>query len=348
MPKVSGHNFTYILIITNNTPSGKRAIKAISVKCDNVERGCTWVGTVGTLEEHVATCQFTLLPCPKECKDDSDKIKQFMRKDLDKHLEEDCPNRDYSCQHCREKGTYASIQVHDKTCKNKEVSYPEDGCSEKVQRKCIRNHILNTCEQAIISCKYIHAGCEVQLKRKDMAAHELDYETHLKAALDTISLLRQESHNGEPVKLKFKLKDYQKKKEENRCVRSPSYYTSPNGYHMAIDVDANGYGSGEGTHVSAFAKFLEGNYDAQLKWPYIGKVIFTLLNQLEDKSHHQVIMELRAEENTQAGGTTWGKAKFIPHSELDYDAVNNTQYLKDDTLYFRMSAEPADHKPWLQ
>ena len=98
------------------------AIKAIPVKCDNIKRGCTWVvGTVGTLEEHVAMCQFTLLPCPKECKDKSNKLKQFMRKDVDKHLEEDCPNRDYSCKHCGEKGTYASIQVHYKTCEKKEV-----------------------------------------------------------------------------------------------------------------------------------------------------------------------------------------------------------------------------------
>ena len=33
---------------------------------------------------------------------------------------------------------------------------------------------------------------------------------------------------------------------------------------------------------------------------------------------------------------------FIPQSALGYDAVNNSQYLKDDTLYFRMSVEPAE------
>ena len=142
---------------------GKREIKAIPVKCNNVEMGCTWVGTVGTLEEHVATC-----------------------------------NRDYSCKHCGEKGTYASIQVHDKTCEKKEVTCPKDGCCEKIQRELIKVHILTTCEHAIIPCKYIHTGCEVQLKRKDMAAHELDYEAHFKAALDTINLLRQESHSEEP------------------------------------------------------------------------------------------------------------------------------------------------------
>ena len=75
-----------------------------------MERGCEWVGTVGTLEEHVVTCGVTLVPCPKQCKDDNDEVKRFMRKALDKHLNNDCPNRYYECQHkCGEKGTYACL-----------------------------------------------------------------------------------------------------------------------------------------------------------------------------------------------------------------------------------------------
>ena len=53
------------------------------MKCD--ERNCQWKGTVGTVEAHVARCN--LVPCPKECKDDKNEIAHFMRKDLDKHLE---------------------------------------------------------------------------------------------------------------------------------------------------------------------------------------------------------------------------------------------------------------------
>ncbi len=69
---------------------GKREIKALRVKCNNLEKGCEWEGTVGTLKEHVATCKFTLVPCPKQCKHDNNEVKHFMRKDLDKHLEKYC------------------------------------------------------------------------------------------------------------------------------------------------------------------------------------------------------------------------------------------------------------------
>ena len=325
---------------------GKRAIRALAVKCDNMVRGCTWAGTVGTLEKHAATCKFTLLPCPNKCKGRNKRVKHFMRKDLDTHLRHHCPNRGYSCQHCGQKGTYANMLKHDKMCEKKEVTCRTPGCSEKMQRRLVSRHIMTNCEHAIISCKYVLVGCETKLKRKDMAAHEDDKEGHLNLALDTVNTLRKERHQGEPIKLK--LTDYQKKKENAERVRSPSYYTSPNGYHMAIEVDVHGHANGKGTHVSVFAPVLKGNYDAQLKWPLIGKVTFTLLNQLADKDHHQHTLELRAGHNAQADGPAWGKAQFIPHSALDYDAVNNTQYLKDDTLYFRMLVEPADHKPWLQ
>ena len=44
--------------------SGHRDIQAIGVRCTNAESGCDWEGTVGTLEDHVTKCEFTLVQCP--------------------------------------------------------------------------------------------------------------------------------------------------------------------------------------------------------------------------------------------------------------------------------------------
>ena len=313
----------------------------------------------------MTTCEFALLPCPKECKDDSDKVKQFMRKDLDKHLEEDCPNRDYSCEHCGEKGTYASItKVHDKVCLKKPIHCAND-CGSTVQRQLVEEHLATECELTVIACKYKRLGCDRELKRKNMAAHEEDDKLHLRMAMDTTAKLTNDIvelqdackvlKGNEPIK--FEVTKYQKKKESYESTDSPSYYISPNGYHVALRVYANGNGDGAGTHVSVFAMLLKGRKNAKLKSQFIGEVTFTLLNQLEDKNHHQTTLTLTAAHNTRVGDN-WGNVKFIPHSELDFDAVNNTQYLKDDSLYFRMSVDnlyfktsdksTADHKPWLQ
>ena len=316
--------------------------RPLSVKCGNVERGCTWVGTVGTLEEHVAMCRFALLPCPRGCKDGSKIVKQFMRKDLDNHLKEDCLNRDYVQLQAAWRERHG--QGHDSKCSKSLVACPKDGCSEKMQRQQIQKHIDTKCQHATVSCKYISIGCTKKLKRKDMAAHEQDDTVHLHMALDKINSLQERSSNGEPIK--FRLRDYEEKKDNKERVQSPSYYTYPNGYHMAIRVYPNGHATGRNTHVAVYAVFLEGRYDSELEWPFIGDITLTLLNQLEDKNHYQMMAPATAADNRQVG-TAWGKPQFIPLSALGYDPVKKTQYLKDDTLYFRMSVKPANHKSWL-
>ena len=71
-----------------------REIKALPITCNVM---CEWEGTVGSLEKHVATCDFVLVPCPKQCVGDDNNVVDFMRKDLDEHLKNHCPNRDHEC-----------------------------------------------------------------------------------------------------------------------------------------------------------------------------------------------------------------------------------------------------------
>ena len=189
-----------------------------------------------------------------------------------------------------------------------------------------------------------------------MAAHEQDDKPHLHMALEAVISLRAAvetlqvevySQHDRLMMIDseaFRLSEYQKKKEADERFQFPPFYTHPNGYHMALEVYANGYRAGEGTHVSVFAPILKGEYDAKLKWPFLGKVTFTLLNQLEDKNHHTSVMTLDIAYNTIVGGTMWGYASFIPHSALANDPVKNTQYLKNNTLYFRVEVE-TEHKP---
>ena len=331
---------------------GKREIKSLRVKCNNIERNCQWEGTVGTLEAHVDTCSFALVPCTNKCKDHNDDIIHFMRKSLNKHLKNDCPNRDHKCEYCGEKGTYAHItQIHDKICELKILPCPNK-CTKIMQRRDIEKHVELECEYTVIACKFKNIGCTTEMKRGDMAAHEQDDSLHLRKALNAVvklqdsnTELQEKVMTGQSIT--FKITGFQEKKDNDEIIASPSFYTSPGGYHMAIKVYANGSTSAKGTHVSVHAPILEGKYDTELSWPFIGKVTFTLLNQLEDNNHKTRIMTLALADNARVGNN-WGFSEFILHSELAHDPVNNTQYLKDDTLYFRMSVEVSDHKPWLE
>ena len=378
VPLTSSYTVSFLLLTLCVCISvGKRAIRALPVKCDNVERGCEWEGTVGTLDEHVAVCQFTPVPCPNQCKE-KDKIVHVIRKYLDIHINNECPNRDHKCEYCGEKGTYANItQIHDSVCEKKNISCTNTECTETMERGKMKHH-LDDCDYTIIPCKYENIGCDVELKRKDMPAHEEnDDKVHLHQALGTVvklqdnlqsasdtitalqgkvatlqgdmkstqDILQSVTRTGKP--LIFKLTEYQKKKDNNEITMSPSFYTSPAGYHVRLIVCANGERDGEQTHVSVFIEILKGEHDNILKWPFIGTYVFELLNQLEDKNHLTMTANIVSENQAKVGEYAQGYLQFIPHSKLCNDPSNNTQYLKDDTLYFRVTVMPSDHKPWL-
>ena len=215
----------------------------------------------------------------------------------------------------------------------------------------MQRHLNTECPSNIVSCKFANVGCKTKMKRENMAAHEKDSNLHLDMALNAVIKLQDKLEDATqtlqfgklPV---FTLPEFQKKKESDEEFVFPSFYTGPGGYHMALEVDANGDGDGKGSHVSVFACVLEGKYDTGLKWPLTGHLTCMLLNQLEDKNHYTAVINFTAEANVRAG-TIRGRPKFIPHSMLTYDPMKNTQYLKDDTLYFKVSVELADQKPWL-
>lgn len=163
---------------------GRREISSLRVKCDNVERSCTWEGIVDTLKDHVATCKFALLPCPNECKNHKNEILLMLRSNLDGHLRNDCPNRLHTCEYCKVKDTYAGIMVHQKVCKKKVLPCLNRECGKTLELQNLMQHILEECAYATISCKYAKIGCKVELQRKDMHVHELDDRVHIHQALE--------------------------------------------------------------------------------------------------------------------------------------------------------------------
>ncbi len=137
----------------------------------------------------------------------------------------------------------------------------------------------------------------------------------------------------------FKLPGYKEKKDNNEVFTSPSFYTSPNGYHMKIEVNANGYGDSKGSHVSIFAYIIKGKYDNKLNWPFVGVITFKLLNQLRDEDHHSNYVRILPDLNFRVEDHR-GHLQYIPHSYLEPDSP----YLQDDTLHFRVYVDMLDPK----
>ena len=119
------------------TTAGDRKIKALRVRCNNVVSGCSWKGTVGTLQAHVAKCNFALVPCPNGCKN-----VYKLRKYLPVHLSDLCPEREYQCQDCGLKDKYRVITgPHEDECEKKMVSCVNKECDSIVERGCFQEHV---------------------------------------------------------------------------------------------------------------------------------------------------------------------------------------------------------------
>ena len=139
----------------------------------------------------------------------------------------------------------------------------------------------------------------------------------------------------------FTLTDFSKRKRCNNYYFSPSFFTHPHGYKLCLVVYANGYGSGEDSHVSVLATLMEGEYDQHLKWPFTGDIIIELLNWRKDKIHYQKTISIKFSEafvRVTAGkyGKNCGFLQFISHSSLRYNPNTKTLYLQEDCLRLRV------------
>ena len=277
----------------------------------------------------------------------------MLRRDLDQHLKNKCPNRQYQCRHCKDTGRYRNITTtHLDTCPKVKVSCPNSECNISVLRCNLSKH-RSKCPFEEVSCKYAGIGCEEELCRKDLEQHEKDDTFHLHLAIETI--------NEQQVKKRscvFKMPEFSRHKSSGEDWYSPPFYTRPGEYKMRIRVDASGDddedddGDGAGTHISVYAYLMRGRNDDNLPWPFTGEVTITLLNQLEDINHYtQTVGFPHASDASRRVVTSdeasdgYGIPKFISHDKL---AAKNYQYLKDDCLFFRIEVQAAKPvKPWL-
>ena len=324
------------------------------MKCNNANNGCEWTGELASLNKHLDTCDHALVPCPNECEDsDSEDIVQVLRKDLEAHLKDNCPNRSYECPHCKEEGEHHDITTsHLEICPKVAVACPNKDCGEEINRCDVTEH-LTECPFQVVSCKYIKIGCGEQQLRKEVEDHEKHYESHFHLAMETVIKLKEKLAQNENTR--FKMLKFSNYNASSKSFRSPAFYTHQDKYKMYMSVHARGNSARNDTHVSVYAYFLKGDFDDNLIWPFTGSVTVTLLNQLEDKNHHQQTIEYPEGTDNEAnsrvingrGSSGYGTHRFISHEALAYNPVTNCQYLKEDCLCFEVSVRTDSCKPWL-
>ena len=349
----------------------ERKISQLQIYCTNKDSGCHNRGELKDLDSHLTQCLYQLVKCPNQCD-----VPSIQRQLLQHHLEEDCPNREVSCPHCNITDKHNIVTgSHLEECPDLLIPCPNEGCQEHFKRRVMLDH-RDKCPLEIIRCKYSTVGCRKTLIRQELPQHNNDnIEYHLELAMTSVVELsgdieqmnsRIEDLQQEITELKvkpitaqkgplvFKLNDFSILKSRDKVWCSPRFYTSPGGYNLCLSVYSNGEKDGKGTHISCYIHLMPGEYDDTLEWPFKGEVTVELLNQEQNKYHKKHYLKFN--ESTPAkyrvvegqSGLGWGKHEFLSHSELSLNSSLNCQYLKDDTLYFRVSVTVTSKtKPWL-
>ena len=186
----------------------ERKIRELKVRCPQFTSGCSWSGTLGALENHIdcfqGNCKFVAVECRLGCG------QQVFLSNLQRHTEEECPRRPYSCKFCGHKGVYEEIPaLHWPLCKGYPVPCPNGCDTPDMPRRELEDH-LTSCLCRTVQCEFSYAGCTATFPFNTLADH-MQKETQLHLSLFS-GLLQQLMAS----------RQFQKDKEEEVTVKKLS------------------------------------------------------------------------------------------------------------------------------
>ncbi|XP_015750498.1 PREDICTED: TNF receptor-associated factor 6-like [Acropora digitifera] len=256
---------------------------------------CPWKGPLGKLEDHLKECGFVEVSCPKNCGN------KFQRKDLKKHLEDDCPNRTIPCTFCTEEVLRNRMENHSHVCPQYPLSCEKCG-KENIPRNEMQGHNEKECPRAELKCPFSVVGCPFEGPRsavnehvkEEMVSHLTDFTKEFEAL--RIEFNRQETRafefegrvcNGSYI---WRIENYRQRRQDAisgiaTAVLSPAFYTSLYGYKLCLRINLNGVDSGVGRSIALFVHMMKGDYDSILEWPFTGRITLAILDQSEFRQH---------------------------------------------------------------
>ena len=306
--------------------------------CPNRSFECRHCGGKGTYFHishfHDKVCKRAILPCPVSGCNET-----LSRHDVDRHVLEECKYVIISCKYkgigCRQEMERGKILEHEQDDKlHLNISIEKLNSSWRLLATVIFLSLLAAFLTVYILVSQVEALAESQNQLSN-----------------SLTELREE-HDRQSKSLRceesmiFKLSGYEKLKESNESFSSPSFYTRPDGYLMDMVVYANGHGTGEGTHVSVYARFLEGkliNGKEEDRFNFTGTVNLGLLNQKSKGVNRVRSIDIN---HSVQDSVLWGDDQFISHYDLVHTRILlPPTYLQDDTLYFSFFYH--SQRPWL-
>ena len=247
-------------------------------------------------------------------------------------------------------------------------SHKSKGCEWRGELRELDKHLnsepaadksLEGCPFTVIRCPLC---CEMNLPRRSLTSHWKDKSLpcaqmiQLTARLEEIKRIQtfplqieEQFITGSPpadsesvtdihvLPVRFILTHFEQHRKADDRLYSLPFYTHHRGYKMRLEVLANGWAEGKGTHISVFVHLMRGEFDEQLKWPFRGEITVALLNQKEKDGSPYTTRIIPFDDTTrdstasrvvrgEVAESGRGFCKFASHADL------RANYMKIDCL----------------
>ena len=183
-------------------------ILALKVHCSLKDCGCEWTGQLQHLDAHLdlttGDCVYVDVDCPSKCN------QKVQKRNVNTHLVNHCPNRDYTCPHCSFKATFREVSEHFEVCRYYPLVCP-NRCGASFERDVFEDH-MKMCGLQKVQCEFSYAGCVAEFIRDHQKEHmEQNIQKHLAlVAAATLRISQEQQQSDAQIRnLQEKLQEQQ-------------------------------------------------------------------------------------------------------------------------------------------
>ena len=308
---------------------------------------CNKRGTFRSIsEKHWPVCEQFPVCCPNECGE-----KFLPRVDVSKHLDKECPLTHVKCE------------------------FAFAGCQVSTPRKLLSQHLeTHTVSHLSMMAKHLKSleaeltikGLKIQCLETEAGEREArckELEREVKTLKDSAIESGATAASPEPstdlslacsthdtpanlrcVPVELVLEDFFSLKDARNHWYSKAFYSRPGGYRMFLKVYADGYGDGDGSHVSVYTHLMRGDYDDELSWPFSGVVHIKIDNLPWVKSCTDIVCDFDPlYDRCACERVYWPDARneigvgfdtLLPHHCLPYHRVSSLIFVVRDVVCY--------------
>ena len=145
--------------------------------------------------------------------------------------------------------------------------------------------------------------------------------------------------------IEFTVTNFSKRRDLGTTYISSAFLTHYQGYKLQLKVEANKNNDKVDHYVAMYACILKGDNDDHLVWPFEADIIVELVNWRQNASHYSYKISFDKQTPDYCSGrviteekalSAWGTHELILCSKLNYNNTNNTEYLQNDCLRFKV------------